>query len=273
MADPVLKPATVPPDVPLPTSATQLVNLVAHYLSLEGLAGLQGVIISDTEPAVTDRDKAWVKIDPANGRAIGLFRYSGGWKQLPLVPESGENEPANPRNGEVFYNTKAKALKGYLDGAWTTELWHKGTKSERPTGVPLGYLYFDSDIKRLLRWTANGWSTVDGCIGELRMFGGISVSEAEERNPGWSVYAAMSGRFPVGQNDDFDLNTDGGRDKVAWSAKTHSAAGGGRDQGVLAEISIDGTAATGSANSQSTKTGEFSIIPPYRAVIFMRKEF
>ena len=275
MADPVLTPGNPPSDAQLPQSPAQLLNFVAAYLRLDGLSGLQGIIISDTEPAVSDRDKGWIKLDSGSGRAIGLFRYNGGWKAIPIILDSGENEPANAKPGELFYNTKAKAVKGFLDGGWTTELWHKGATADRPSAPPLGYLYFDTTINRLLRFVTNGWTTVDGCIGEVRILDGMSTTEALGRNPGWSVFNTMAGRFPIGQDgDDFPAGDEGGRREFAWSAKSLSAQGGARDQGALTEISIDGTALSAATGTTvGTKTGEVSILPPYRAVIFIKKDF
>lgn len=275
MADPVLKPAYVPLDVKMPTNPQRLVNFIASYLRLDGLAGIQGILIQDTEPTVSSRDRAWLKIDQSSGRAIGIYRYNGGWKALPCVPLQGENEPANPRPCELFYNTKTKTLKAFIDGAWTTELWHKGATADRPKEPAVGYLFFDTDISRLLRYTAQGWSTVDGCIGEIRMFDGMSTTEAQDRNPGWSIYVTMGGRFPIGQSEQYAVGVDGGRESFSWSATGYAAAGGSREQGLINSLSIDGQTATATQGAGQTvsKQGDVKILPPFHSVIFMKKDF
>ena len=259
----------------MPDTPQKLINFVAAYISLSGLSGLTGVVIQSTEPAVSDRDKAWIKVEPGSGRAIGLYRFLGSWVQVPVIPLSGESEPASPQAGELFYNTTAKALKAYLDTGWTTELWHKGATSARPTGVPTGYLFFDTDIKRLLRYTSQGWSTVDGCIGEVRMMDGVTTDEATTRNPGWSVYMALGGKFIVGYDgDEYSVGEEGGRQTVAWSATGNAAQGGSREQGLVNNLAIDGESFTASSGaSGSAKTGEFDIRPPYHTVLFIRKDY
>jgi hypothetical protein len=275
MADPVLLPGSPPVDAAMPDTPQRLINFVAAYLSLSGLSNLTGIIIGSSEPAVSDRDKAWIKVDSGSGRAVGVYRFLGSWVQIPNVPLSGENEPASPQPGELFYNTEHKALKAYLDAGWTTELWHKGATSDRPTGVPTGYLFFDTDIKRLLRYTSQGWSTVDGAIGEVRMMDGVTTDEATTRNPGWSVYMALGGKFIVGYDgDEYSVGEEGGRQTVPWSAAGNAAQGGSREQGLVNSLSIDGTSFTASSGpSGSSKNGEIDIRPPYHAVLFIRKDF
>ncbi len=274
MAEPVLSPQSPPIDLALPSSATELINMVASYLKIAGLDGFQGVIISDTEPATTDRDKAWIKLDSTSGRAIGLYRYLGGWKLVPVIVGSGDVEPANPKAGELFYNTKGNSLKAFLDSGWTTELWHKDTTANRPANVAIGYIFFDTSISRLLRFTAAGWTTVDGFIGEMRMATGITIDDATTKNPGWVIEYSMGGKFPIGQDTgDYTLGKEAGNDKISWSASTGSAAGGSREQGLVTGISFNGDSAAGAANTSTTKDNSFSIVPPYRAVIFLRKSY
>lgn len=278
MADPVIKPGTPPVDTALPDTVQKLVNLAAAYLRIDGLDGLQGIIISDTEPVATDRDKAWLKLDAGTQRAIGFYRYSGGWKGVPVIIGSGEAPPAGAIEGELFYNTKTKSLQMYSSGAWTSELWAKGATADRPGSVPIGSIFFDTDISRLLRFSAQGWTTVDGGIGELRMFSDITESEALTRNPGWVVYTEMSSRFPMGSGDDVVAGETGGRESfpIALNMGKNDSLGG---EAVIIQANIDG-ASVGGADARDnyaavTKTAskDVSIIPPYKAVIFLRKQF
>lgn len=275
MADPVLLPGTVPEGTEVPNTSQKLINFVAAYMRLTGLSGLQGVVISSTEPVASDRDKIWCKIDSGSNRAIGLYRYLGGWNQLPAVPLSGEAEPANPRPGELFYNTNEDSIKSFIDGQWTTELWHRGSTSDRPDSAPIGYLYYDTTIQRLLRYTSQGWSTVDGCIGQLMMLSGVSVDTALERNPGWVVYTALGGRVPMGYDgNEYTIGEEGGRESFDWSANGNAAQGGSREQGLIHTLSIDGDAFAAAAGpAGSSGSGTVSILPPFHVVLFMRKEF
>lgn len=280
MADVVLKPGTTPGDLAVPDTAQKIVNLLCSYVTLDGLAGLQGIIISDTEPVTTDRDKAWLKLDVGTGRAIGIYRYLGGWQQVPVIVGTGESEPAGAKVGELFFNSDTKVLKVYSADGWTSELWQHGNTDDRPEDAPIGYVYFDETIKRLLRFTSEGWSTVDGCIGEVRMFDGMSADEAEDRNPGWVIFADMSGRFPVGYQDgEVAVGATGGRESFPVSAsggKNNAQSGSEISLNGLTidELKIGGSGAVVSyAGSTASGNKDVSIIPPYKALIFMRKQF
>lgn len=280
-----IQPANAPVDAPFPPpSAQALLNFVAANLGISGLENLTGCIISATEPDATDRDKVWVKKDESSDRALGLFVYSGGWLQIPFIVPSGANEPASPKKGELFYNTALKALRFFDGTSWTTNLWPSGTTASRPESVPVNYLYFDTDIARLLRMTAQGWTTFDGGVGDVKMVDFADSEAALSNNPGWSIFGAMAGRFPLGVSEDITAQTEGGvtldEMKVEWSAQRRSASGGAREPSAtfIAELTINGVAATadGTKAEAMSKIGTDKTVnlkPPFKALYFLRKEF
>jgi hypothetical protein len=280
MADLILKPGTVPVDAALPDSVQRMINMVAAYTQIDGLSGLQGVIISGTTPVTTDQDKAWIKLDTGSGRAIGIYRYLGGWQQIPVAVGTGASEPGAPVIGEIFYNTDSKALKIYTLEGWTNEFSHKGTTVKRPEGVPVGYNYFDTDISRQLRYTAQGWSTVDGAIGTIAMFSGLTTSEAELRNPGWYIWQELAGRFPMGYSEgSVALGSLGGRESFSFSGSAGKTNGQSGGELAMNGLSIDakqigGTGALVSYSGATTSfNGTVNTVPPYLAVIYMRKSY
>lgn len=281
----VLNPGSVPVDAPFPPASAQaLINLVAAHIRVDGGAGIKGVVISTTEPDAADRDKAWVRRDPGNNRAIGIYVYNGGWLPMPAIVPSGDTEPAGAKKGELFYNTTTDCLRIFDGSAWTSNLWHSGATADRPEDAPLGYIYFDETIGRLLRMTSQGWTTVDGCVGEVRMVDVADENAALESNPGWSIFGAMSGRFPIGQTESVPAQSEGGvtldEMKLDWSAQGRSASGGAREASAsfLAELTINGTAARsdGTKYDALTKIGSDKTVrltPPYRSLFFIRKDF
>lgn len=278
-----IQPANVPQDIAYPPANAQtLINMVSAYLAISGLENLQGVVVSDTEPAAADRGKLWAKQDVSTLRVLGLFAYSSGrWTAVPVTIPSGEDEPAGAKIGELFYNTKHGALR-FFDGAvWTTSWYHTGDTESRPTDVPVGYLYFDEEIGRLLRYTESGYTTHDGAVGDLKMVADISEEVALARNPGWSVFTDLRGRFPLGADPDNDIpsNSTGGKAldemKLELSSTGHSAQRGNQEQRFVSTLSINGVSvASGAASGAATsKSGEVKLVPPYRTVLFLRKDF
>jgi len=274
-----LQPATAPVDAPFPPASAQaLLNFVAAYTQVSGLETLSGIITGTTTPPASDRDKVWLKLDPASMRALGLFTFNGGeWVSTPIAPEIGDDPTANPQVGELFFNTKYGALQVFDGSQWTSNLLPAGTTASRPTDVPVHYLYFDTDIGRMLRYTSAGWTTLDGAVGDIKMVDTTDLEDALTKNPGWSEFAPMAGKFPIGASTDYGASTEGGRDSISWSAKGTSAAGGSRESPGIGAISIDGTEIASRAQLNNTPTtldsASFKILPPYRALIFLRKDY
>jgi hypothetical protein len=122
-----------------------------------------------------------------------------------------------------------------------------------------------------------GWTTLDGAVGDIKMVDTTDLEDALTKNPGWSEFAPMAGKFPIGASTDYGASTEGGRDSISWSAKGTSAAGGSRESPGIGAISIDGTEIASRAQLNNTPTtldsASFKILPPYRALIFLRKDF
>lgn len=276
----VLQPAQVPADAPLPSSLQQIVNSAAAYLKISGASELQGVVISATEPAVADRDKLWVKRDPLSNRVIGLFTFTGYWTPVPtIIPQySDSSKPTSPKKGELIYNTTYNCLQLFdVNGVWTTNLYHKGSTDNRPVKPVLGYIYFDTDINRELRFTDQGWTTVDGFVGEIRMCADISEDTAKTRNPGWTVYEGLANRFPMGRSDieGNELNSTGGSNDLLFQISREKVDRGNPSQSVVDNISLQGKAggdATADANDNWT-TYTLDNRPAYRGVLYLRKAY
>lgn len=278
-----LSPGSAPGDAVFPPpNAQALLNFVAAYLGVSGLDNITGIIVSETQPTAADRDKAWLKRDAGSQRVIGLYVWAAEWVPVPLIIPSGSQEPQVPKRGEIFLNTATNALRFYDGVKWTTNLWPAGSTADRPENPALGDLYFDESIGRLLRRVAAGWTTVDGALGEIRMFDG-SEEEATTRNPGWAVFAELAGKFPLGASEDYAAQSSNGATlddlKLEWSAKRRSASGGSREATAtfLAELTLNGIAKTadGTKSDDITPIGSTATIelkPPYRAVIFIKKE-
>ncbi|MFZ9725654.1 MAG: hypothetical protein ACO3EH_00475 [Ilumatobacteraceae bacterium] len=273
-----LQPATAPVDAPFPPASAQaMLNFVSAYTQVSGLEQLSGIVLSATTPVATDRDKAWLKLDPASGRAIGFFIFKGDWVAVPIVPGVGDAPPANPQRGEIFFNTALNTLLVYDGSQWTSNLTPSGDTGSRPTDVPVNYLYFDTDISRLLRLTTQGWTTFDGAVGDVKMVDAFDVDDALSKNPGWSEFTSLAGKFPIGASDTYGPTSEGGRSTVPWGAKGTSAAGGSRETPAIGAITIDDKEITSRANLNNTPTaldsGAFEILPPYKAMIFLRKDY
>lgn len=274
-----IQPATAPVDAPFPPASAQaMLNFVAAYLGVSGLENLQGFIKSSASPAAEDQDRAWLRLDPSSGRPLGIYVFNGQWTAVPLVVQTGENTPTAPKKGELFYDTKG-GVQVYNGSAWTTNLTPTGTTADRPEAPAIYSLYYDTDISRLLRYTSQGWSTADGAIGDIKMVDADDEDEALSRNPGWVVYSAIAGRFPIGASDTYAAQTAGGSGVVAWSAKGRSGQGGAREAtaSFMAQISIDGTEVVADGKKMDSLTdigsGSFKTVPPYRAFIFLRKDY
>lgn len=271
----VIQPTTLPVDAALSQS---MLNTIAASLQVSGLENLQGVVVSLDTPTAVDRDKVWLKLD-GSGRALSLYVYRGDWTQLPLIAPNGEAEPASPKKGELFFNTAISALKLFNGTVWTTNFFHTGTTSQRPTSVPEDYLFLDTEIDCLLRHTNNDWTTFDGRVGDVKIVSGISIGDAETRNPGWSVFTEMDGRFPIGASDTVPYDQNGGTTladlKLTVATEGHSAQRGNQEQPFVSTITVNGVPGASGASSGSKTSASTSVDlkPPYRAVIFLRKNF
>lgn len=280
-----LQPATPPVDTVFPPNSAQaLLNFVAAYSQVTGLENLAGVVVGSATPQAVDRDKVWLKLDPATSRALGLQVYQGEWIAVPVIVPAGEAPPAGARAGEIFFNTASGAMQVYTGAEWTTNLLPSGDSAARPEDVPVDYLYLDTEIGRLLRRTGSGWSTLDGGVGDIKMVDFADEDSALRHNPGWSVFAAMNGRFPLGSSEDRPARSDGGTTldqlQLKWAAQGRSASGGSREASAsfISSLKINDVEkrADGTKYDALTPLGTdqtINLTPPYRAVIFLRKDY
>lgn len=275
-----IQPANAPIDAPFPPASAQaLLNFVAAYLQVSGLESINGIVVGTATPAADDRNKGWIKIDPATNRALGLYVFNGTWVPLPLVIPNG-SAPASPRTGELHLNEKG-GVQIYDGSKWTTNLIQSGSTADRPSNAEINDLYFDTEIGRLLRRVTQGWTTLEGAVGDVKMVDFADSDAALAANPGWSVYGSMKGRFPYGANDTVTPQSEGGTTldqlKVTWSSYGTSAQGGSRDANLLSNIKLNGIEG-GPKSKMNSETAvvtdqAINLTPPYKALIFLRKDY
>ena len=103
-----------------------------------------------------------------------------------------------------------------------------------------------------------------------------TVADALTRNPGWSEYTGLQGTFPMGYDNDHAAGTTGGRTSFAWSMQSGSDRLGD-EQTALWQLSIDGTSTQAYSSSKpvasSSTNGTVDITPPYRALVWLKKDF
>jgi hypothetical protein len=190
---------------------------------------------------------------------------------LNLPSNTSNTKPASPQIGELFYDTALKALVVYNGSDWTSNIFPLGSTANRPSNVPVHYLYFDTDIGKLLRYASLGWTTIDGQVGDVKIVDFPDASTALTQNPGWSEFTSFQGKFVMGYNSDITPQTENGNladCKLTWSANLTKAQGGARDQAVISSLTVNGTSADSTA-----ATNTVDLTPPYKAVIFLRKDY
>ena len=94
----------------------QLLNALGTYLSVEiANQAFSNVVISVAQPGQADRDKMWVRLNPA-GQFIGFYFYFNNiWNQVYPVP--GEifwliGDSANPPAGFAFFDNSDGTMTG-----------------------------------------------------------------------------------------------------------------------------------------------------------------
>lgn len=242
-------------------------------MSITGAESLEGLIISETTPPVADNEKLWAKITAA-GRVIGFFFYQGAWKPVPTVLLSYDRDdlPAEAQAGEmVLLTDNGGGVAVYRDGQWTSLMLPKGKTVDRPAAPPTDFRYYDSDLKRDLRWTGSAWTTVEGGLNEVRMFTDRSIDTLLDEWPGWVAYTGLAGKFPLGQGEDNAAGTTGGRESFVWKISKRNA-DIDTDYLAVTGIMIDGIEGDGPNNAGYGDENTVDIMNPYLAVIYLRKE-
>lgn len=134
----------------------------------EGLRQIEGKIVralsktTTAEPASPANGDVYIVPAGATGTNwtgqdgnIAHF-YGGGWKFYP------------PKEGYRLWINDEDVIAVYDGAAWITFSfdnlgnWPSGTTANRPTSVPTGYMYFDTDLGKPIWWNGTGWVDATG---------------------------------------------------------------------------------------------------------------
>lgn len=274
-----LRYGTPPSDLPLPATVAAWFQLLTQYGVINGQDNLTGVTIGSSEPTVDQQDLAWL-VRTALGRPIGFRAYNGDWTDLAHIVPSGAaaDLPLDPQAGELFRRTdRGNAIEVYSDGAWMSAVPGRGVTADRPTSIPDGYRFYDTDIERELRWDDgnSGWTTMDGAVGDLHFSYGVSESTVLTRNPGWTVLTAAAGRVPYGADGTIATGATGGRASFnITTTRGIDPPDNGAGANYVTGLSVDGTAAVASAGLPGGDTSvDVPINPLAFGVIVIQKQF
>lgn len=270
-----LQVGTIPPDTALPATLNALFGLLPGYATIVGDEFFTGVIISDTQPSVDQQSLLWAKLN-SSGRLIGIYQYNGGWNTMPTVAARTATAalPSSPVGGELIQRTdRGNGTEIYRDSNWTTFHLASGSTAERPTGVPVNYRYFDETIGTDLKYTASGWSTVYGTVGQTIMITGLSEAVALANNPGWATYTGFADKYLVGSSGTKAPDSTGGRDEFPVSWAGYAAERGSQEQGFVTNVTVDTVASATAASTITSGNGTVPLDPSYCAVLFLRKAF
>lgn len=275
-----LQPASVPADTTTPSTLSAWLDFITQFMRIAGSEDLTGVVIGASTPTIAQQGLLWAKT--ASGRFISVNAYNGEWLPMPAIarPVTSATITAIPQAGEVVVRTdRGYAVEAYIGGVWTTVRPGRGATADRPTGVPDGYVFHDTTIDRPLRWNESnsGWTTVDGCVGEMRMTYGVSESETLARNPGWSVVSATAGGFPRGADGTAGTGVASGRGTFNITVtRGTDAPDNNTGANYVTQVAVDGTSPTapGTASMPGTATSvDVPINPLAFGVIFIKKDY
>ena len=170
-------------------------------------------IVSDTEPSPEDRDKVWLKVDPATCYPIGFYAFSNGiWTQIGATVFSGEDTSATPntitvnatepqvaavRAGQTFIIKAANAPNGATkitikNGAGVT--LYNAVDVKKYGNQPLSGLEFLSGMMILLHWNGTNMQLLNPRGGSGSGSGGaFNLSFENDANEDglpddWSVF-------------------------------------------------------------------------------------
>lgn len=143
-----LQAGTAPALAPLPGNAQALLNFIAAYVLIAGGQNFNGINFGSTTPAPANRGIPWFKTDQ-NNNPIGLFAWNGAtWAAIPTTVSSGPT-------------------------------------GSRPSNPSVGTQYLDTTIGAAIYWSSNGWTTVGGCVGDVKEVQAADLNTALNNNPGW----------------------------------------------------------------------------------------
>lgn len=269
-----LQTATLPPDTPFPATFQLLLDAVPLYVAIVGGDTLTGIVISETEPGVDDQDKIWAQTD-GSGAVLGFFFYLGEWIAIPLTVPETAGDPVGAVDGQLNRNSdRGSGLEMRRSGTFTSNLFPEGTTAERNAiaSPPTNFLFFDTTIKRLLRYTGAAWTTYEGVLGEQRTFNGVSLADALTAYPGWSEDTDMADRVLMGSSGTKAPDSEGGRESFSWKIKRRQINTASEDT-VVGVVHIDGVDGN-SPDTTNTLFGTATDVPilnPYRSVVVLKK--
>lgn len=159
-----LQPLTVPDGTEFPGSVQELLDLIAQYMAITGLADFSGINFGPTEPAPDQRDRPWFKTDESFN-PVGWFAWDGdSWNPIPSVTANG-------------------------------------TTANRPAPAIVGQTYYDTDIRVALLFDGAIWITEAGSPGDVKHVKAATLADALTSNPGWSHDEDTIGMVLAGASD------------------------------------------------------------------------
>jgi microcystin-dependent protein len=246
-----LQAGNAPFDSQLPGNTQALLNFMAQYTLITGGQNFNGLNYGSATPAPANQGIPWFKTDTF-GNPIGFFSWNGlTWAALPNQIASGafSNAPASPSIGSVYYAT---------------------------------------DIGCTVIYSASGWTTLAGTVGDYKEVNAASTTVALANNPGWAVdttyYGCVlaaagpatgitTGRSPgtiVGEEQHTQQITE-------MPAHTHTLAQGGGGNASATGNAANPSGILGSAQSGATgSTGggtPFNVMQPTGFVVRLVKMF
>lgn len=156
-----LAPGSAASGASLPGTAQQLLDYIAANTLIDGGQNFTGINFGSTTPSPDDRDKPWLKTDPATGNPLGLYSWNGSaWVTFPFLAPSGPT-------------------------------------SLRPLNPTIGQEYLDTTINALLIYERGAWRTASGVPGDIKFVSAPDTATALTQNPGWTFYDVAAGRTLV----------------------------------------------------------------------------
>ena len=151
-----LQAGTAPSGATLPGNVQALLNLVAAYTLINGQQNFNGLNYGASTPGPSSRNLPWFKTDQF-GNPIGFFSWNGAnWAAIPLVAATGPS-------------------------------------TMRPNNPGIGTEFYDTTIGAVLIYSAMGWTTASGSVGDVKEVQAPDITTALTNNPGWVQDSASIG--------------------------------------------------------------------------------
>jgi hypothetical protein len=144
---------------------------------------------------------------------VNIFTHNTEIKSSPLVflllsyyfnscVLTGQNKVENALSSiNLYFDTIKNQVFFWNGSAWGNNFYTTGTTANRPVNPVINTLYFDTDISCFIRYDSQGWTTLDGHFGDIKIVDYPDMTDALLMNPGWAEFTAMSSKVPLGQNN------------------------------------------------------------------------